>query len=211
MRKALLQAAIYAAIISLAPFGSIAQSTTGNTGVQPNNTRNIPGNADTAKTAVTTGDSSSRKTEVTAPDRKFMETVAQHGVAEVEMGKLAQEKGSSQGVKDFGARMAKDHAKAGDELKQLASSKGLQLPSDMDKDHKAKMDRMQKLSGAAFDKAYMADMVADHKKDVSEFRKQSKNAQDRDLRDWASKTLPTLEEHLHLAQSTDQSVRTASK
>lgn len=204
-----------AALLAVAASVAMAQSTTGNTGAAPNNaSRNLPGNADTGKTATPTGtDSTSKGTKgagsLSSGDRKFMETVAQHGMAEVEMGKLAQQKGSSQQVKDFGARMAQDHGKANDELKQLASSKGVQLPASVDKSHQSKMDKMQKLSGAAFDKAYMADMVADHKKDVSEFRKHSKSAQDPELKSFASKTLPTLEEHLKLAQDTDKAVRSA--
>jgi putative membrane protein len=202
-----------AALVAVAASAALAQSTTGNTAPSTSNSRNIPGNADTGKAATTTGNDASKGTKgsIAAADRKFMEKAAAGGMAEVEMGKLAQQKGSSQQVKDFGARMEKDHGKANEELKQLASSKGVELPASTDKEHQSKMDKMQKLSGAAFDKAYMADMLADHKKDVADFRKESKSAKDPEVKAFAGKTLPTLEEHLRMAQDTDKSVRTASK
>jgi putative membrane protein len=113
-------------------------------------------------------------------------------------------------VKQFGSRMVEDHSKANDELKQIASSKGITLPTDLDAKHKSKMDKMQKLSGAQFDRAYMDDMVADHKEDVADFKKQASSGKDSDLKAFASKTLPTLEDHLKMAQSTDAAVK-ASK
>jgi putative membrane protein len=205
-----------AALIAAAAGVALAQSTTGNTGAVPNNTRNLPGNADTGKTATPTGtDSSSRagttQGSIASSDRKFIETAAKHGIAEVELGKLAQRNASSSQVKEFGARMERDHGKANEELGRIASAKGLQLPSSMDRKHLDKMEKLQKLSGDAFDKAYMAEMLADHKKDVAEFRRQSKSAKDADVKAFAAKTLPTLEEHLKVAQQTDRTVRTASK
>jgi len=134
-----------------------------------------------------------------AGDKTFVQKAAIGGIAEVEMGKLAQQKGSSDQVKQFGSRMVEDHSKANDELKQIASSKGITLPTDLDAKHKSKMDKMQKLSGAQFDRAYMDDMVADHKEDVADFKKQASSGKDGDLKAFASKTLPTLEDHLKMA------------
>jgi putative membrane protein len=144
---------------------------------------------------------------VPAADKAFAEKAAVGGLAEVEMGKMAQQKGSSDQVKQFGSRMVDDHSKANDELKQIASSKGITLPTDLDAKHKSKMDKMQKLSGAQFDRAYMDDMVADHKEDVADFKKQASSGKDSDLKAFASKTLPTLEDHLKMAQSTDAAVK----
>jgi len=141
------------------------------------------------------------------PDTQFVAKAIRDGMAEVEMGKMAQQKGSSDQVKQFGSRMVDDHSKANDELKRIASSKGITLPTDLDAKHKAKMDKMQKLSGAQFDRAYMDDMVADHKQDVAEFKKQASSGKDSDLKAFASKTLPTLEDHLKMAQSTDAAVK----
>jgi putative membrane protein len=137
-----------------------------------------------------------------SPDSHFVMEAADGGMAEVEMGKLAVEKASSPDVKNFGQRMVDDHSKANDELKQVASQKGITLPSAPSAKHKAKMDKMSKLSGAAFDKAYMDDMVADHKKDVGEFQKEASSGKDPDVKAFASKTLPTLQDHLKMAQET---------
>ena len=144
---------------------------------------------------------------VPAADKAFVEKAAVGGMAEVQMGKMAQQKGSSDQVKQFGGRMVDDHSKANDELKQIASAKGIALPTDLDAKHKSKMDKMEKLSGAQFDRAYMDDMVADHKEDVAEFKKQASSGKDSDLKAFAAKTLPTLEDHLKMAQSTDAAVK----
>jgi len=150
---------------------------------------------------------SATSASVPAADKAFVEKAAVGGLAEVSMGKMAQEKGSSDQVKQFGARMVEDHSKANDELKQVASSKGITLPTDLDAKHKAKIDKMQKLSGAQFDRAYMDDMVADHKQDVAEFKKEASSGKDSEVKSFAAKTLPTLEDHLKMAESTDAAVK----
>jgi putative membrane protein len=130
---------------------------------------------------------------------------ARGGMAEVELGQLASDKAESSAVKQFAQRMVTDHGKANDELKSLAQSKNIMLPTDLDAKHKATKDRLSKLSGAQFDRAYMQDMVSDHQKDVSEFKKQSTSAKDPELKAWAAKTLPTLQEHLQMAQAASRS------
>jgi putative membrane protein len=143
--------------------------------------------------------------KVSASDRKFMEKAAQGGMAEVQLGKLATEKASADAVKQFGQRMVDDHGKANDQLKQVASEKGVTLPTHLDKKSQQEYDRLSKLSGSEFDQEYMKHMVSDHKKDVSEFKSEIKKAKDNDLKQWAQNTLPVLEEHLKLAQ-TDESI-----
>jgi len=145
--------------------------------------------------------------KVSSADKSFVEKAAIGSMAEVQMGRLAQQKAGSDQVKQFGTRMVDDHSKANDDLKQVASHKGITLPSDLDAKHKNKMAKLEKLSGAQFDRAYMDDMVSDHKKDVAEFEKQSKSGHDADIKGFASKTLPTLQEHLKLAQSADAAVK----
>lgn len=137
-----------------------------------------------------------------AADHTFATMAAQGGMAEVALGQLAQQKASSDAVKQFGQRMVDDHTKVNDELKSIASTKNIALPAEVSAKDKATMDRLSKLSGAAFDRAYMQDMVADHKKDVSEFRHESENGTDADMKAFAAKTLPTLEEHLKMAEQT---------
>lgn len=147
-----------------------------------------------------------RKTAKSMDDKTFVLKAAKGGMAEIDLGKLAAEKGSNGDVKRFGQRMADDHSKANDELKSLAKSKNIALPTDVGTKEKAAHDRLAGLSGAAFDRAYMAYMLSDHEKDVAAFRTESRSGKDPDVKGWASKTLPTLEDHLKSAQATAKNV-----
>jgi putative membrane protein len=104
--------------------------------------------------------------------------------------------------------MADDHAKAGDELKTLAQSKHFTLPTGVDPHAKAIHDRLAKLSGTDFDRSYMQAMVLDHRKALNEFRMEAHSGKDADVKAWAAKTLPTIEEHLKMAQSIHPAVGT---
>jgi putative membrane protein len=137
----------------------------------------------------------------TASDRTFMRKAAEGGKAEVELGKLAQEKASSSEVKQFGERMVNDHTKAGDQLKQVAEKEGVTLPDKLNAKDAATKARLEKLSGEAFDRAYMQDMVKDHTQGVAEFRTEARNGKDPEVKNFASQTLPTLEDHLKEAKS----------
>jgi putative membrane protein len=97
--------------------------------------------------------------------------------------------------------MVADHSKAGDELTQLARQKGITLPKELDNKHQQLRDRLAKLSGAEFDRAYMNEMVKDHRRDVAAFKKHMQTSKDLELKVWAGQTLPTLEEHLRLAEN----------
>jgi putative membrane protein len=138
---------------------------------------------------------------VGATDKTFATTAARDGMAEVEHGRLAAEKATNADVKQFGQRMVDDHGKANDELKSWASANSVTLPTDMGTQHKAMQDKLSKLSGDAFDRAYMAHMVTAHGKAVTSFTRASKTARNADLKAWAGKTLPTLEEHHKLART----------
>jgi len=144
---------------------------------------------------------------LSAGERKFMEKAAIDGMAEVELGRIAQSRAQDGQVKQFAQRMVTDHSKAGDELKKLASSKGVQLPSGPDKKHQKEMDELQKKDAKKFDREYMEYMVKEHRKDVSEFEKQSRGAKDPDVKAFAAKTLPTLKEHLQMAQQVEAAVK----
>lgn len=144
-------------------------------------------------------------------ETSFIKEAAQGGMMEVELGKLAQQKASSEKVKEFGKRMEDDHSKANSELKELASAKGVDLPAALEGKQKSTVEKLSKLSGAEFDRQYMTAMVNDHKEDVSKFQSESSKAKDPDVKQFASKTLPTLKEHLKLAESTSKDVKTGSK
>jgi putative membrane protein len=131
-----------------------------------------------------------------AADQKFMTDAAADGMAEVELGRLASDKATRQEVKDFGKMMADDHSKANDELKTLAAEKKVTLPADLKPQHKAEKDRLEKMSGAAFDDAYLKAMVRDHQKAVDLFTKEASSGRDPETKAWAERTLPKLKEHL---------------
>ncbi len=152
------------------------------------------------------GDTSNKAMSNATADHHFIMDAAKGGLAEVDLGKLASEKASNDQVKQFGQRMVTDHGKANDELKTIAQKKNITLPTELDAKDKAVHDRLSKLSGEAFDRAYMQTMLRDHRKDVNEFKKESTAGKDPDVKQFASSTLPTLEEHLKLAQQTDRSV-----
>jgi len=149
-----------------------------------------------------TGSTGGTVSSLDPADKDFVMKAAQGGMAEVMLGQMASTKATSPDVKNFGNRMVSDHGKANDELKQLAQNKGMALPADTDQEHKDAADKLSKASGKDFDKAYISNMVEDHEKDVKEFEKASKDAKDPDLKAWASKTLPTLQDHLKMAKDT---------
>jgi putative membrane protein len=134
-------------------------------------------------------------------DRTFITKAANGNRAEIELGKLAGERASSEGVKEFGQRMVTDHGKAYDEIKELAERKGMTLPADLDAKHRKLQDRLSALSGPAFDRAYVDEMVKDHRQDVADFQRQATTGKDPEVRNWASQTLPTLQDHLKQVQA----------
>jgi putative membrane protein len=134
------------------------------------------------------------------PDHHFASAAAAGGAAEVKFGKLAEEKASDPAVKAFGKRMVDDHSKAGEQLKEVAQSENMSLPSNMKAQDRAQYERLSKLSGAEFDRAYMQMMVKDHEEDVAEFKKEAASGKNAALKNFAAQTLPTLEEHLKQAR-----------
>jgi len=139
--------------------------------------------------------------QMTQSEKTFVKKAAEGGIAEVELGKLATEKAASPEVKQFGQRMVDDHSKANDQLKQIAQSQGITLPTQPSASQKAEKEKLSKLSGQRFDKAYMATMLEDHKEDIAEFRHESRSGKDAPIKDFAQQTLPTLESHLKDAES----------
>lgn len=142
--------------------------------------------------------------------KSFAMKAADGGMAEVELGRLATQKASNERVKQFGQKMVDDHSKANDALKKAASQEGLDLPADTSEKHKKLVQKLSGLSGAAFDKAYMNEMVKDHVEDVKEFEKASKAPGDSPVKSFAAATLPTLKDHLQMARDIDNEVKGAS-
>jgi putative membrane protein len=115
---------------------------------------------------------------------------------EVDLGELAQQKASNDAVRQFAQRMIADHGKAGQELAQLAASKGIELTTQPSRADQREKDQLARQAGPAFDRAYVKMMIKDHEQDVAAFRKMSRQAKDPDLKEWAAKTLPVVEDHL---------------
>ena len=155
-----------------------------------------PAVAQTSTTTTTTQSGTAEAGKLAEADQKFVEKVAQDGIAEADLGALAKERAKSDEVKQFAQRMIDDHGKANEELKGLGAKKGFTVPAQLDADHREDLEELTRLTGAELDKKYIDEMVDDHEDDVEEFRDASKEAKDADVRAWAAKTLPILEEHL---------------
>jgi putative membrane protein len=150
--------------------------------------------------------SASSSQPVPEADSNFASKAAAGGMAEVEMGQLAADKGTNDAVKAFGQRMVTDHSKAGDKLKDVAAKEGLTLPSEITKADQREYDRLSKLSGKDFDQAYAQAMVKDHVNDVAEFKKEAMSGGDPSLKQFATDTLPTLQDHLKQAKEMARTV-----
>jgi len=136
--------------------------------------------------------------KLSAQDKKFMMNAAKGGMMEVDMGKLGQEHGSSEGVKNLSMRLVDDHTKGNEQLMMLAMQKGVTLPAD----NPALVPKsLSTLSGTAFDKKFVSIAIADHEKDIAAFEKEASSGNDPDVKMWASNTLPTLRSHLDAAKA----------
>ena len=131
--------------------------------------------------------------------QKLLKEAIEGNLAEVQMGQLAQKNGTSDGVRSFGQMLEKDHSDANKKATDAARSLGVTPPTEPNSKQKAAYDRMSKLSGANFDRQFAKHMVDDHKKDIKEYEKASKQS-DASGR-YAKETLPTLQKHLETAQS----------
>jgi putative membrane protein len=138
---------------------------------------------------------------LSASDAKFVRTAAQSGMAEVRMGQLIAESAQSKSLREFGQRLVTDHTKANTELTQIAAQKGVNPPSQAANKHEKMLDQLSKLKGTEFDRAAQKHAVMHHQEDVQLFEKASQNLQDAELKAFASKTLPTLKEHLEMAKN----------
>lgn len=136
----------------------------------------------------------------TLSDAEFAKLAAEGGMTEAKFGQLAVDKGATQAVKDFGQRMITDHNKAEDQLKAAAANDKVTLPSEWNSKDQATYDRLSKLSGESFDRAYARDVVREHSADVADFRLEARNGKDADLKAFASQNLPMLQDHLKQAR-----------
>ena len=132
-------------------------------------------------------------------DVSFIQKAASGGQQEIENGKMAEKQGKSADVKRIGARMVADHTKANKELTELANRKGVKFDT--------RGVKAQNIGAADFDRQYLKLLEIVHKNDIAEFQTQAKSGDDRDLKAWAAKTLPTLQQHLAMIEDAMRKVK----
>jgi len=135
-------------------------------------------------------------TTVSTADKDFILAAAQGGMTEVKLGELAAQKGMRDDVKEFGQMMVKDHTAINDDLKALAAQKGVTLPDNLDAKHQGMVDKMAALTGSEFDDAYIAGMIKDHKMDAKEFKAESAETKDADIKSFVDKSILVVDGHL---------------
>jgi len=160
---------------------------------------------DSAKKADTVAAANSHMADL-KPDATFAVEAADGGMLEVELGKLAAQKGVSSEIKKLGEMMVKDHSKANDELKAAAKAKDITLPAVMSDKCQKKLTDLTEKKGTDFDKAYADLMVSDHKDDIDEFKKEAEKGNDKELSAWAKGKVPVLEHHLMMAEQAKKAV-----
>lgn len=139
--------------------------------------------------------------QLTAADQAFVIEAAQHGAAEVQLGRLAEQKASNASVRDFGSRMVQQHSQANQDLMQVASRVGVSPPTSLSPAAQAVQNQLQQLSGSSFDRQYLQQQYADHSAQLTMFRFAADNASDPELRAFAQKNAPVVQQHLDMLQS----------
>ncbi|WP_284419616.1 DUF4142 domain-containing protein [Bradyrhizobium sp. SSBR45R] len=139
------------------------------------------------------------KAQSAAKDQRFMTDAIEGDLSEVNMGKLAQQKGQSDQVKQFGQALQQDHGEHLQKAQQLASQNGMKLPSEPSKKQQAIYNKLEGLSGNRFDQAFAQAMVRDHQEDIKKYQKEA--AANSPLSDFAQQTVPVLQKHLDMAKS----------
>jgi putative membrane protein len=133
-------------------------------------------------------------------DATFMTEGARSGMAEVQMGQLAQRNGHSAAVKRFGQRMVSHHGQSNQEMMTLAQRKDITPPATIGAEQQRIYDDLAKLRGSAFDRAYARAMVQDHQEDLRSYRTEAADGTDPDVKAFAARQIPVLQEHLRMAQ-----------
>jgi len=136
-------------------------------------------------------------------DQTFIKETAQGGMMEVKMGRLGAQKGHSEAVRQLGQKLVQDHSKANQELKLLASQKNVTLPTEVPTELQTMLAHLKSLEGAEFDKAFKKHALEHHQEDIQKFQKASESSPDGDVKAFAQKTLPVLQQHLKMAQDID--------
>ena len=138
---------------------------------------------------------------VSNTDRQFLTTAAQINMTEANMAKMAQERASRQEVKDYAQRLERDHINANQMLSSMASQLQVKLPEGLDARHQATVNRLSNLTGPQFDQQFLQMQIKAHQDAINQFQRASKQADNQEVKDYANRLLPTLQEHLSMAQN----------
>ena len=157
--------------------------------------------------SLSTSQTSSEATSLNDQDRKFANAAAKGGMMEVMAGEWASQNATNPTVKKLGEMMVKDHSKANEELKQWASKTAYTLPTGLDADQQKIYDDLKAKKGADFDRMYTDMMVKDHEKTIADFKKEAAEGSESSLKNFATKTLPTLDHHLMESKKAKDAVK----
>ena len=144
--------------------------------------------------------------QLSEPDFNFVKETLSNGMSQIDVGNLAKQKGITQVVRDFGDRMVNEHKKANEQLRDIASKKGATLLSDVSYGESSTAERLKKLSGPEFDKAYSSAIVSRHREDLKDLKTAVPTLKDPDLKAFAQQMIPALDEHLRAAQDMEKTV-----
>lgn len=181
------------------PTGTTSKAGAAQGGTQTGTQSGTQTGTQTGSTASGTG--TMAKGSLSRGDQKMVKDMAMSNMAEIEAARMAQTKSQNEQVKNFAQQMIDDHTKALSDVQQLAQAKGVMLPTELDRMHKRRAERMSAMSGEAFDKAYMDQAgVADHKKTHGLLRQAQSRAKDPDVKALAARTMPIVDQHLNSAQ-----------
>lgn len=206
MKKSILTILAIATITACKKHDTVVADTSQDTMAVSDNMQ-IDNDSAAVSDSATTSSATNATSDLSNQDKMFADEAAKGGLMEIMTGKLAAEKGTAASVKTLGQMMVNDHTKASNELKGWAAKAGYTLPAKLDADQQKKYDDLKAKSGADFDRMYADLMVADHKKVIAAFKKESAEGKDNALKSFAGKTVPTLEHHLMESEKTKTAVK----
>lgn len=154
---------------------------------------------------------SAAEPEQLTPAQRFVRQTAVGSLMEIELGRIAKSRGSEREVRDFGNRMIQDHTKALAQTQELAKQKGITVPESLDEKRQKAADKFKDVPASEFDARYITHMVRDHEKDLAEAENISKNAQDNDIAEFASRLVPVYRSHLDAARKIQRDLKLEDK
>jgi putative membrane protein len=172
-------------------------------------TPGAPATNTTGDTPVQASSAAAQQTakEISRQDRKFIEKAAVGGMAEVQMGQLAAQKGQNQAVRDYGNAMVTEHTAGNQRLMNIAGSMGVTPPADLDFMHRRMAKKLNKQREKEFDETYIESQIKDHKKMIELFEEQGRDGQSTELKQFASEMLPKLRNHLQMAEQVQGQIK----